>query len=163
MAGKNAAEPGRRRPRLQSALLILIIVVLILLAGWALVNVGGRSQIPPSDFVTLPTTQLSPNGEKVVFESVSNINQNGLAVGVEGYLKTASGAPVTGALVYMTYYLQGSYRTQVATTDQNGHFEARFPMNWTGELPLKLTYFGDDQHQGLAQTFAIPGDSSSVQ
>jgi hypothetical protein len=160
MAGKNVTEPERRRPRVQGALLLLIVVILVVLAGWALVTVGGRSQIPSSDFVKLPTTPLSFKGEKVVFVSVSNIDQNGLAVGVDGYLKTASGAPVSGAMVYMTYYLQGSYRTQVATTDQNGYFEAGFPMNWTGGLPLTLTYFGDDQHQGLAQTFIIPGDSS---
>jgi len=160
MAGKNVTEPERRRPRVQGALLLLIVVILVVLAGWALVTVGGRSQIPSSDFVKLPTTPLSFKGEKVVFVSVSNIDQNGLAVGVDGYLKTASGAPVSGAMVYMTYYLQGSYRTQVATTDQNGYFEAGFPMNWTGGLPLTLTYFGDDQHQGLTQTFIIPGDSS---
>jgi hypothetical protein len=160
MEGKNAAEPGHMRPRLQSVILLLLVAILIVLAGWALVTVGSRSQIPSSNFVKLPTTQLSSKGEKVVFVFVSNIAQNGLAVGVDGYLKTASGASVTGANVYMTYYLQGSYRTQVATTDQNGYFEARFPMNWTGALPLTLTYFGDDQHQGLAQTFSIPGDSS---
>jgi hypothetical protein len=160
MAGKNEAEPGRSRPRLQDVIPLVLVVILIVLAGWALVTVGGRSQIPSSDFVKLPTTQLSSKGEKVVFVSVSNIAQNGIAVGVDGYLKTASGAPVTGAKVYMTYFLQGSYRTQVATTDQNGHFEARFPMNWTGGLLLTLTYFGDDQHQGLAQAFSIPGDSS---
>jgi flagellar biogenesis protein FliO len=160
MEGKNETEAGRTRPRVQAVILILLIIVLIVLAGWLLVTVGSRSQVPSSDFVNLPTTQLSSKGEKVVFVSVSNIAQNGLAVGVEGYLKTASGAPVTGAEVYMTYYLRGLYRTQVATTDQNGHFEARFPMNWTGGLPLTLTYFGDDQHQGLAQTFSIPGDSS---
>lgn len=160
MEGKNAAEPGRARPRLQSVILLLIVAIFIVLAGWAMVTVGSRSQIPSSDFVKLPATQLSSKGEKVVFVSVTNIAQNGLAVGVEGYLNTASGAPVTGVKVYMTYYLQDSYRTQVATTDQNGHFEARFPMNWTGGLRLTLTYFGDDQHQGLAQTFSIPGDSS---
>jgi len=160
MEGKNEAKPGPTRPRAQSVIFLLLIVVLIVLAAWVLVTVGSRSQIPSSDFVKLPTNQLSVKGENVVFVSVSNIAQNGLAVGVEGYLKTASGAPVTGAEVYMTYYLQGAYRTQVATTDQNGHFEARFPMNWTGGLLLTLTYFGDDQHQGLTKTFSIPGDSS---
>jgi len=160
MEGKNEVKTGRTRPRAQLVIFLLLIIVLAVLAGWVLVTVGSRSQIPASDFVKLPTTPLSIKGEKVVFVSVSNVAQKGLAVGVEGYLKTASGAPVTGAEVYMTYYLQGSYRTQVATTDQNGHFEARFPMNWTGGLPLTLTYFGDDQHQGLAQTFSIPGDSS---
>jgi len=161
MAGKDEAEPGRVRPRFQAVVLLLLVAILFVLAGWALITVGSRSQVPSSDFVKLPTTQLSSKGERVVFVSVSNIaGQNGLAVGVDGYLKTASGAPVAGAKVYMTYYLQDSYRTQVATTDQNGQFEARFPMNWTGGLPLTLTYFGDDQHQGLAQTFSIPGDSS---
>ena len=160
MAGKDTTEPGRARSRVQAVILLLIVAIMFLLAGWALVTVGSKGQIPSTDFAKLPTTQISSNGEKVVFDSVSTILQNGLAVGVTGYLRTASGAPVTGAKVYMTYYLQGSYRTQVATTDQNGYFEAHFPMNWTGGLPLTMTYYGDDQHQGLMQKFSIPGDSS---
>jgi hypothetical protein len=124
-----------------------------------MVTVSTNSQIPSSDFVTLPTTSISKNGDSVVFTSVSAIGQKGVAVGVQGYVKTLSGSPVAGAKVYMTYYLQGAYRTQVATTDQNGYFEARFPMNWTGWLPATLTYFGDDQHRGLVKVFSVSGEN----
>lgn len=94
-----------------------------------------------------------------VFASVTPIVQNGLAVGVEGYLQTASGQPVIGAQVYVRYYLQNAYRIQVGTTDANGYFEIHFPMNWTGWLPLTITYFGDNQHEGLQQTLSLPGEA----
>jgi hypothetical protein len=122
-----------------------------------MVTVSSTSRLPPSAFVELPTTPLSGAGEKVVLVSVSAMAQQNMAVGVEGYLKTISGAPVAGAKIYATYYLQGSYRTQVTTTDQNGHFELRFPMNWTGWLPIIFTYYGDAQHQGFKQRLNIEG------
>jgi hypothetical protein len=143
----------------QTVVFLLIIALSIAAAGWIMVTVSTNSQIPSSDFVTLPTTPLSKNGDAVVFTSVTAIGQNGVAVGVQGYVKTLSGSPVAGAKVYMTYYLQGAYRTQVATTDQNGYFEARFPMNWTGWLPVTLTYFGDDQHRGLVKVFSVSGEN----
>jgi hypothetical protein len=146
-------------PKTQAIIVLLILAISIVAAGWIMVTVSTTSQIPPSDFVTLPTDPLSTTGGKVRFVSVSAIGQNTVAVGVKGYLTTISGAPVAGAKVYMTYYLQGAYRTQVATTDQNGHFEARFPMNWTGWLPLTLTYFGDEQHQGLTHVFSVSGQN----
>ena len=158
MESKHEAERGRR-PNTQTIALLLIVALSIVAAGWIMVTVSTTSQIPPSDFVTLPTTPLSTKGEKVMFVSVSAVGQKGVAVGVKGYLMTASGAPVAGAKVYMTYYLQGAYRTQVATTDQNGYFEAQFPMNWTGWLPLTLTYFGDEQHQGRTQVFSVSGQN----
>lgn len=157
MEGKDEAE-SRRRPRIQNVLILLILVVSIAASAYALVTVGSMSQIPPSDFVTLPTTPLSKNGTSVLFVSVSAISQKTVAVGVKGYLTAASGAPVAGAKVYMTYYLQGAYRTQVATTNQDGSFEANFPMNWTGWLPVTLTYFGDLQHQGLIEDFNVSGE-----
>jgi hypothetical protein len=102
---------------------------------------------------------LSTQGDKVVFVSISGVTQKSLTVGIEGYLKTTSGTPVAGAKVYMTYYYQGSYRTQVATTDENGHFAAQFPMNWTGSLDTTLTYFGDSQHKGLSQLVSVAGEA----
>lgn len=156
MASSDEAERSRS-PGLQATMLVLV-VVSIVLAAWLLVTVSTTSQVPSSDFVSLPTTPLSTKGEKMKFVSVSAIARAGMAVGVRGYLQAASGKPVVGATVYMTYYLQGAYRTQAATTDQNGYFEARFPMNWTGWLPLTLTYFGDDQHQGLKQVFSVSGE-----
>jgi len=158
MESKHEAERGRR-PNTQTIALLLIVALSIVAAGWIMVTVSTTSQIPPSDFVTLPTTPLSTKGEKVMVVSVSAVGQKGVAVGVKGYLMTASGAPVAGAKVYMTYYLQGAYRTQVATTDQNGYFEAQFPMNWTGWLPLTLTYFGDEQHQGRTQVSSVSGQN----
>ena len=146
-------------PKTQAIIVLLIVAISIVAAGWIMATVSTTSQIPPSDFVTLPTDPLSTKGEKVRFVSISAISQGSVAVGVKGYLTTISGAPVAGAKVYMTYYLQGAYRTQVATTDQNGHFEARFPMNWTGWLPLTLTYFGDEQHKGLTQFSSVSGQN----
>ena len=158
MESNDAAQSKTRRPRVQSIILLLILVISVVLAGWALVLVSRSSQVPPSDFVTLPATRVSTQGSKVIFVSVSGVSRGNLMVGVEGFLRTPSGTSVTGANVYMTYYLRGSYRTQVATTDQNGHFEALFPMNWTGWLPITLCYFGDDQHQGLTQVFSVSGE-----
>jgi len=124
-----------------------------------MVTVSHAFQIQPSDFVTLPSTHLSRSGTVTVFASVTPIVQNGLAVGVEGYLQTASGQPVAGAQVYAQYYLENAYRTQVGTTDSNGYFQINFPMNWTGWLPLTMTYFGDSQHEGLQQAVSLPGEN----
>ena len=159
MESKDEAVQASRKPRVQSIILLVLVVVLAVLAGWAFVVVGNGSQVPSSDFVTLPTAHLSTQGDKVIFVSVSGVTQKSLTVGIEGYLKTASGAPVMGAKVYITYYLQGLYRTQVATTDQNGYFAAQFPMNWTGSLDTTLTYFGDSQHKGLSQLFSVAGET----
>ena len=89
-------------------------------------------------------------------------SKHAVAVGVEGYLQTASGSPIAGAQVYLTYYFEGAYRTQVATTDQNGYFQATFPMNWTGWLPLTVTYFGDSQHKGLTRVESVAGESLEI-
>lgn len=137
--------------------LVVVVVLAVVISGWTLVTVSTAFQAPASDFVTLPDTQLSKAGVGVMFSGISTIMSHGLAAGVSGYLATSSGSPIAKASVYMTYFFQGSYRTQVATTDQNGYFEASFPMNWTGSLPLTLTYFGDAQHKGLSQVFGIPG------
>ena len=158
MQSEKEPEPKSRKPRAQSILLLLIIVVSVSLAAWGLVTVSPSSQFPPSDFVTMPETPLSVAGDKVSFTAVSDIAQKGLAIGVQGFLKTVSGTPVAGANVYITYYAEGLYRTQVALTDQNGHFEFRFPVNWTGWLPVTLTYFGDGQHRGLSQTLQVAGE-----
>jgi hypothetical protein len=160
MESKHEVETRTRKPRIWSVALLLVVVILVALAGLALVTISTSSQVPSSDFVTLPAEQLSTNGDKVAFVSVSDVAQNGLAVGVRGYLMTGSGTPVAGAKVYMTYYLRGAYRTQVGTTNQNGYFEVRFPMNWTGWLPVTLTYFGDAQHQGLTQVFSVSGEGT---
>jgi hypothetical protein len=159
MASKDDAEP-RKRLKVQTIILLLILAVSIVIVGWALVMVSTTSDVPTSDFVALPTGQLSTKGDQTKFVSISAIGQRGgVAVGVKGYLQTLSGTPVAGARVYMTYYLRGAYRTQVVTTDQNGYFEARFPMNWTGWLPITLTYFGDDHYQGLTQVFSVSGEN----
>jgi hypothetical protein len=160
MESKDEAGTRSEKPRIQNIVLLLVAVISVVLTAFALVTIGTSSQVPSSDFVAIPTQQLSTTGDKVAFTSVSDIAQNGLAVGVKGYLMAASGTPVTGAKVYITYYLRGAYRTQVATTNQNGYFEAHFPMNWTGWLPLTLTYFGDDQHQGLMQFFSVSGEGT---
>ncbi len=158
MASQHEAEQGKR-PRIQTMVIILVVIISIVLAGWVLVTISTASQVPSSDFVSLPTTPLSNKGERVMFVRVSAIAQAEVAVGVKGYLQAISGVPIAGATVYMTYYLRGAYRTQAATTDQNGYFEARFPMNWTGWLPVTLTYFGDEQHQGLTQVFSVSGEN----
>ncbi len=153
----NEAE-RKRRPSVKNVIAVIAILVVVILAGWALITVSNTSQIRPSSFATLPATPISRTGQGVTFVSVSAIAQNGVAVGVKGFLKTASGQPVVGAQVYAQYYLQGEYRTQVGTTDQNGYFEIRFPMNWTGWLTLTLTYLGDQQHQGLKVVFSLFGE-----
>ena len=158
LQSESEAKPKGGMLRVQSILFLVIIVVSIGLAAWGMVTVSTSSQIPPSAFVTMPNDQLSTVGDRVSFVSVSDVGQRGLAVGVQGFLKTVTGTPVAGAKVYISYYAQGSYRTQVATTDQNGHFQALFPVNWTGWLPVSLTYFGDGQHQGLRQTVQVAGE-----
>lgn len=153
-------EAGRRRrPNVRSIIVLLVVVIAVALTAWALVTVSTVSQIPRSAFVTLPTTPLSKTGESVKFVSISSITQKGVADGVTGYLETFSGQPIVGAKVYVQYYYQDAYRTQVATTDQNGHFDIYFPLNWTGSLPVTFTYFGDDQHQGLTLLSSLPGES----
>ena len=153
-------EAGKqRRISYQSVLMIAVVVVSIIYAGWVMVTVSSASQVPSSDFVTLPNRPLSDKGDRVNFVGVTAISQKGVAVGVEGYLRTSSGAPVAGASIYLTYFLDFSYRTQVTTTDQNGHFQVYFPMNWTGWLPLNAMYFGDDQHQGQKQNFTVSGET----
>jgi hypothetical protein len=89
---------------------------------------------------------------------VATVAQKGVAVGVRCYLRAVSGVPVAGATVCLTYFLV-KYRTQAATTDQNGYFQVHLPMNWTGWLLLTLTYFGDEQHQGLEQQFSVSGEN----
>ena len=158
MANNDEAE-RQRRISYSSIIMILVVVISIVGAGWALVTVSTASQIPSTDFVAVPNQPLSYKGEQVMFVSVTAIYQKGVAVGVKGYLKTASGGPVADASVYLTYYLNFNYRTQVTTTDQNGYFQVYFPMNWTGWLPLTGTYFGDDQYQGLKQQFSVSGES----
>lgn len=152
-----AKETGRGARRLPSenVLLAVVVVVAVLAAGWVMITVSSASQLPSSEFVTLPATPLSEQGQKVKFDSVSPISQGGISVGVRGFLKTADGRPVAGATIYFTYYLQGAYRTQATVTDQDGYFEVRFPMNWTGWLPVTLTYYGDDAHQGISEVFSI--------
>lgn len=157
MASNDAER--RKRPSLKGILLILIVAVAVILAAWSLVTVSKASEVPPSAFVPLPTTPLSKTGESVNFVSVSAVTQNGVAVGVKGYLQTPSGQPVAGATVYAQYYYRSDYRTQGTTTDQNGYFEIRFPMNWTGWIPVTLTYFGDAQHQGLMAVFSLSGEN----
>jgi hypothetical protein len=98
----------------------------------------------------------------VTFANISPIMANGVANGISGYLLTASGSPVSGATVYVTYYFQGSYRAERATTDQTGYFEDHFPMNWTGSLPLTLIYFGDSQHRGIQQVVSVAGENLAM-
>ncbi len=158
MISNDEAE-RRRRPSVKNAIAVFVILIAVILTAWALVTVSNASQIRSSSFVALPTTPLSKTGQSVMFASVSPVGQNGVAVGVKGFLETSTGKPVVGAKVYAHYYLQGEYRTQVTTTDQNGYFEIDFPMNWTGWLTLTLTYFGDGQHQGLAVIFSVSGEN----
>ena len=159
----NLHETGKRRTVNRKTVLIAIIVILSVIAtGYAMVTVSGTFEafeMRPSVFITLPATPVSKTGEVVVFDSVATATQGNLAVGVQGYLETASGQPVSGANVYVQYYFEGAYRTQVVTTDQNGYFEIHFPMNWTGWLQLTIIYFGDGQHQGLQQIFSLQGEN----
>ena len=158
MASNNEAE-RRKRPSIKTLAVLLVLVVAVVLTAWTLVTVSTASQLPRSDFVTLPTTPLSRKGVSVRLVSISPIAQKGVAVGVRGYLETFSGQPVVGAKVYVQYYLHGAYRTQAATTDQNGSFEIIFPLNWTGWLPVTFTYFGDDQYQGLTVVSSVSGEN----
>lgn len=155
----NQVEVRKGRVGRQTILIGVVVAVLVVLSAFTLVTVSRTFEIRPSDFVTLPTTPVSKTGEVVIFDSVSSIVENNLAVGVQGYLKTASGQPVAEANVYVQYYFEGAYRTQVGITDSNGFFQIRFPMNWTGWLPLTMFYFGDSQHQGVQRIVSLPGES----
>jgi hypothetical protein len=156
----NVNEAGqKRRVSIKTALIAIIILLSVIASGYALVTISRTFEIRPSNFVTLPTSPVSKTGEVVVLDSVAPITQGSVAMGVKGYLETASGQPVSGANVYVQYYLEGSYRTQVETTDQNGYFEIHFPMNWTGWLPLTMIYFGDAQHQGVRQIVSLTGEN----
>lgn len=156
---ENESNQGRARPRFIAFILLIIIGVAI--AGVVLVTVSSTFQWTSSDFTTLPTGGITRQGIAVTFTNVSPLYSSSkeVAVGVQGYLQTASGSPVAGAQVYMTYFFEGAYRTQMATTDQNGYFQATFPMNWTGWLPLTVTYFGDSQHRGLTRVLSITGET----
>jgi hypothetical protein len=160
MTVENQSNTKRGRVGAQSLELIVVVLVIII-TGWVLVTVSSTLP-PPSDFVTLPNTPLSKSGQAVTFAKTSPVMANGVAAGVSGYLVTSSGNPVTGASVYMTYYFQGSYRTEVAITDQNGYFTEHFPMNWTGSLPVTLVYFGDGQHKGIKQVVSVPGENLAL-
>jgi len=152
-------EAGKGRVNRQTILVGLVVVVLVVLSAFALVTVTRTFEIRPSDFVTMPATPVSKTGTVVMLTSVSPIVENNLAVGVQGYLTTALGQPVVGASVYVQYYLEGSFRTQVGITDSNGFFQVHFPINWTGWLPLTIVYFGDTQHQGVQQLVSLPGEN----
>jgi hypothetical protein len=142
-------------------LVLVAVVLMIIITGWVLVAVS--STLPPrSAFVVLPNTQLSKAGVAVAFATISPITANGVAHGISGYLLTASGAPVSGGTVYITYYYQASYRTERTTTDQTGYFVDNFPMNWTGMLQVTLTYFGDSQYRGISQVFSVAGENLSM-
>jgi len=159
MTSENRSNSSQART--YSIAFILLAVICIAIAGAVLVTVSNTFQWKSSDFTTLPTTSLSTTGAAVTFVNVGPIthSKHAVAVGVEGYLETGSGSPVVGVQVYLTYYFEGAYRTQVATTDQNGYFQATFPMNWTGWLPLTVTYFGDSQHRGLTRIESVAGES----
>jgi hypothetical protein len=157
------AKSNAKRINLQSAALMAVVLLVVVITGWALVVVSTTFQTPPSDFVTLPNSPISKSGVVVTFSNVTGVaGGRGVTVGVKGYLISATGGPVAGATVYMTYYLEGAYRTQVTTTDQSGYFEAHFPMNWTGWLPLTITYFGDVQHRGSTQLFSVTGENLAL-
>ena len=160
MTVENQSNTKRGRVGAQSLALIVVVLVIII-TGWVLVTVSSTLP-PPSDFVTLPNTPLSKSGQAVTFVTISPVMTNGVSAGVSGYLVTGSGNPVAGASVYMTYYFQGSYRTEMATTDQNGYFSEHFPMNWTGSLPLTLTYFGDNQNRGIRQVVTVEGENLAI-
>ncbi|MGD0176271.1 MAG: hypothetical protein ABSC50_05540 [Candidatus Bathyarchaeia archaeon] len=160
MASNDEAEQTNRRgPPVKGLAALVIVVFLVIVSAWALVTVGPTSQFPPLEFVTLPTSPLSSSGQGVMFASVSAITEKGVAVGVKGYLETISGQPVAGAKVYAHYYLDGDYRTQAVSTSDNGYFEIHFPMNWTGWLPVTLTYFGGDQYQGITVVYSLSGEN----
>jgi len=158
MANVTEAEQ-KRRLSIRTALMLVIILLAAIASGYALVTVSRTFQIRPSDFVTMPPGNVSKTGEVVVLGSVTPVMQGSVAMGVKGYLLTPTGQPVAGASVYVQYYLEAAYRTQVGTTDQNGYFEIHFPMNWTGWLPVTMIYFGDAQHQGLRQIVSLEGEN----
>jgi len=144
---------------MQTILIGLVLVVVVVVTAYSMVTVARTFEIRPSNFVTLPSTPVSKSGEVVTLVSVSPIIENNLADGVQGYLQTPGGQPVAGANVYVQYYLEGSYRTQIGVTDSTGFFQIHFPMNWTGFLLLSIVYFGDSQHQGLQQLVSLPGEN----
>ena len=143
------------------SLVLVGVVLVIIITAWALVTVSSTLP-PPAAFVVLPNTPLTKSGVAVAFANISPLMANGVANGISGYLLTASGTPVSGATVYVTYYFQGSYRTESATTDQTGYFAEHFPMNWTGSLPLTLIYFGDSQYKGIQQVASVAGENLAI-
>lgn len=154
--------PTYGKVNFRSATLIIVVVLAIVVSAWSLVTVSSTFQTPSSDFVTLPNSSLSKSGVVTSFTNIAPIAKGSVVVGVSGYLTSASGSPIVGASVYMTYYFEGSYRTQVAITDQNGYFQEHFPMNWTGWLPLTVTYFGDVQHRGFSQVASVSGENLAL-
>jgi hypothetical protein len=158
MSSLNQTAP-RSRMNYGSVMLLVVLALAVLASGWLLVVVSTSFQAPPSDFTTIPSTPISRSGVAVSFSQVSNIASQGVTTGVSGYLLASSGGPVAGATVYVTYYFEGSYRTQVTVTDSNGYFEFHFHMNWTGWLPITLSYLGDMQHKGLTQVFNVSGEN----
>jgi hypothetical protein len=156
LADENRGEQERGKVRFLGTLLIVILCVAV--TGVTLVAISGTFQWKPSDFVGLPTTPISKTGQTVVFSNVSPIMDGITAVGIQGTLQAQTGGAIAGAQVYVTYYFEGTYRTQVATTGQDGSFAIMFPMNWTGWLPLKVTYFGDPQHKGLTRIVSLQGE-----
>jgi len=151
--------PAVRRMNYRTILSLIMLGLVVAAAGWTLFAVSTAFQTPPSNFVTLPTDPISKSGVVAVFSDVSPIIQQNRAVGMKGYLLAGSGSPVAGAKVFVTYYFQGSYRTQAATTNDKGYFEILLPMNWTGWLPATLTYFGDSDHRGLVQVASLSGEN----
>jgi hypothetical protein len=162
MTSENQSNSGRTRA--QFIAFILLAVICIAVAGVTLAIVSSTFQWKASDFTVLPPNSLSTSGTAVTFVNVQPIthSKHDVAVGVQGYLQTGSGSPVAGAQVYLTYFFEGAYRTQVATTDQNGYFQITFPMNWTGWLPITVTYFGDSQHRGLTRVLSVAGESLGI-
>ena len=158
MSTENKAAAVRRM-NYRFIMLVIIVALAVVSAGWTLASVSNAFQTPPSVFVTLPTDTPSKSGIVAVFSNVSTIMKQNRAVGINGYLVVGSGSPVAGAKVYVTYYFQGSYRTQTANTNDKGYFEIQFPMNWTGWLPVTLTYFGDAERRGLVQVASLSGEN----
>ena len=161
MSSPNQTAP-RSRMNYKSVILLVVLALAVLASGWVLVVVSTSFQAPPSDFTTIPSTPISRSGVPVSFSQVSNIASKGVTTGVRGYLLASSGDPLAGATVYVTYYFQGSYRTQATVTDSNGYFEFHFHMNWTGWLPITLSYLGDAQHKGLTQDFSVSGENLAM-
>jgi len=157
-------QSNSSRARIQYIAFILLAVICVAVVGVTLVIVNSTFQWKASDFTVLPSNSLSTSGTAVTFVNVQPIthSKHDVAVGVQGYLQTGSGSPVAGAQVFFTYFFEGAYRTQVATTDQNGYFQITFPMNWTGWLPITVTYFGDSQHRGLTRILSVAGESLGI-